>query len=849
MKCIIIGGVAGGATTAARLRRNSEDAEILLIERGHDISYANCGLPYYIGGVIPDRDRLFVQTPANFQNTFGIDVRVRTEAMSIDRSARTVLLRELDSGREYTESYDRLVLSPGAEPVRPPIPGISEPGIFTLRSVTETDAIKSFVDTRFPRHAVIVGAGFIGLEMAENLHLLGIQVTIIEMADQVMSVVDYEMAAEVHQHLKTRNVEFYLRDGVASFARTGERLSVTLKSGRSIETDMVVLSIGVRPESQLAKQAGLGVGQTGGIVVDKYLATTDPNIYAVGDAIEFPHPITGKPTITYLAGPANKQGRIAADNVAFGNTRTYSGAIATAIAKVFDITVASTGLSEKSLKRDGVPYQCVITHSSSHAGYYPDARPMTIKTVFAPDTGRLLGAQIVGYEGVDKRIDLFASVLRVGGTVEDLGEIEHAYAPPYSSAKDPVNIAGFVAENVLTGKSRHIQWHEITECNFTDLHLVDVRTPEEHALGSIESAVNIPLQEIRSRLDELPRDEMIVLFCGVGLRAYTAERILRQHGFTNVFNLSGGYKTYEVATQRQDNEDIFEKDIIWKDDNIYQATPKPDGAGRESAVVADIPAAVEHFVLKVDASGLQCPGPIMKLKTEMDKLAIGAELEETATDPGFARDVQSWCKMTGNALVSLEEDAGRIKAHIRREDGNGISAKRANAGPAHAGAVQTVDDSAHGTTLVVFSDSLDRALASFVIANGAAASGKTVTMFFTFWGLSIIKKSETVSVRKDLMGRMFGWMLPANSRRLGLSKINFGGVGPKLMRARMKAQHVAPLEEMITSAREAGVRLVACQMSMGIMGVTREELIDGVEIGGVATYLEHAGESRVNLFV
>jgi len=830
MKCIIIGGVAGGATTAARLRRNDENAEILLIERGTDISYANCGLPYYIGGVISERDRLFVQTPAGFMRNFAIEARVRTEAVSIDRAQHTVTLRDLASGREYVESYDKLVLSPGAEPVRPPIPGINEQGIFTLRSVVETDAIKAYMNEHRPRRAVIVGAGFIGLEMAENLHAAGMHVTIVEMADQVMNVVDYEIAAEIHQHLKTKNVEFYLRDGVASFAKNGQRLTLTLKSGRKVDADMVILSIGVRPESRLAREAGLDIGATGGIIVNNRLLTNDPDIYAVGDAIEFPHRVTGKPTITYLAGPANKQARIAADNIAFGNTRTYRGAIGTAIAKVFDVTAASTGLSEKQLKKDGESYQCVITHSSSHAGYYPDAKPMTIKTIFEPETGKLLGAQIVGFEGVDKRIDLFAAVLHNAGTVYDLGEIEHAYAPPYSSAKDPVNIAGFVAENVLTGKSRHLQWHDVTACNFSEIHLVDVRTPEEFALGTIEGAVNIPVYELRDRVGEIPRDITVVVFCGVGMRAYVAERMLRQRGFENIYNLSGGYKTYEAATQKQGNEDIFANDVIWKDDHIYQASPELEHSA--SAPVADKRPALN--MVRVDASGLQCPGPVLKLKQELDKIAVGDSLEEIATDPGFARDVESWCRMTGNTLVALEQAGANVRAVVKRE---------AAKAPARGAAVL------NGTTLVVFSDSLDRALATFVIANGAASAGRDVTLFFTFWGLSIIKRTTHEPVRKDLMGRMFGWMLPRSSERLSLSKINFAGVGPKLMRARMKSQNIASLEEMIATAREQGVHLVACQTSMDMMGVKKEELIEGVDIAGVATYLEHAGESQVNLFV
>jgi NADPH-dependent 2,4-dienoyl-CoA reductase/sulfur reductase-like enzyme/rhodanese-related sulfurtransferase len=579
MKYLIIGGVAGGATTAARLRRNDESAEIIIVERGDHISYANCGLPYYIGGVIRDRERLFVQSPENFMRTFRIEVRVKTEALAVSPAAHSVLLKNLATQEEYEESYDKLVLSPGAEPVKPPIPGISDSRIFTLRSVPETDAIKEFVDEKSPKRAVIVGAGFIGLEMAENLHERGIYVTIVEMAEQVMNVVDYEIAAEVHQHLKTKNVEFYLRDGVASFEQEDGRLVVRLQSGRRLQTDLVILSIGVRPESKLAREAGLTVGKTGGIKVDKYMRTSEPDIYAVGDAVEFVSPITGKPSITYLAGPANKQGRIAADNIAFGDTRVYNGAIATAIAKVFDVTVASTGASEKTLKQEGIPYAVTMTHSSSHAGYYPDAKAMSIKTIFSPEDGRLLGAQIVGYEGVDKRIDLFATVLRNGGTVYDLGELEHAYAPPYSSAKDPVNIAGFVAENVLMSKSRHIQWHQILQCDMNELFLLDVRTPAEFENGTIEGAVNIPNYELRDRLSEVPKNKAVVVFCGIGLRAYMSERVLRQSGFSDVYNLSGGYKTYSTATQKQSNEDIFEHDVIWKDDNIYQVDPEGLGRG------------------------------------------------------------------------------------------------------------------------------------------------------------------------------------------------------------------------------------------------------------------------------
>ncbi len=846
MKIVIVGGVAGGATTAARLRRIAEHAEILILERGSHISYANCGLPYYIGGAISDRDRLFVQTPENFKQNFNINVRVRHEVLSIDRESQTVAVRDLDAGSEYTEAYDYLVLSPGAEPVRPPIPGIQDEAIFTLRSVPETDAIKGFVDQRSPRKAVIIGAGFIGLEMAENLHDRGLFVTIVEMANQVMNVVDSDIAAMVHQHLKTKNVEFYLQDGVSAFERDDDGLEVVLQSGRRIPADLVILSIGVRPEGRLAKDAGLTIGQTGGIKVDRYLRTSDERIFALGDAVEYEHPITGSPVITYLAGPANKQGRICANNIAFGPKQEYRGSIGTAIAKVFDLTVATTGASEKLLLREGMEHKSVVTHGSSHAGYYPEALPITIKTIFDPNNARLLGAQVVGYDGVDKRIDLLASVIRAGGTIFDLTEIEHAYAPPYSSAKDPVNIAGFVAENVYTGRSRHVQWHSLLSCNFDELMLIDVRTPEEFALGSIDGAVNIPTYELRSRLDELPRDKTLVVFCGIGLRAYHSEQVLRQSGFPDVYNLSGGYKTYELAAQKQSNEDIWTGDVIGKDDNIYRAVPGHTGTQAQSdhnvwdsghGASAPVSAAVSIPVVQLDASGLQCPGPIMKLRKAVDAAVPGTIIEEAATDPGFARDVESWCRMTGNQLLELQKDGVKSLARIRvGNQGNS---------PATAGAASV----GNGATMVVFSDDMDRALASMVLANGAASAGKDVTLFFTFWGLSILKKQHKPRVKKDLMGRMFSAMLPGNTGKLKLSKMNFAGMGPAMMRSRMKQQNVDSLESMMAAAMESGVKLVACQMSMDIMGVKAEELIDGVDIGGVATYMERAHDSRVNLFI
>ena len=817
MKYLIVGGVAGGATTAARLRRMDEQSQIVMFERGEHVSYANCGLPYYIGGTIAEREKLFLQTPQSFNARFNVDVRVNAEVVAINRNEKTVTVKNLASGEEYVENYDKLVLSPGAEPVRPPLPGIDTEGIFTLRNVTDTDRIKRYVTENSIKRAVVVGAGFIGLEMAENLHQLGALVSIVEMSEQVMTPLDYSMASIVHQHLKTKNVEFYLKEAVTAFRKENGQIVVSLKSGRELKAELVILSIGVRPDNKLAKDAGLDIGVTGGIKVNEHLQTSDADIYAVGDAIEYINPITQKPTITYLAGPANRQGRICADNIVFGNRIAYKGSIATAIAKVFDITVGSTGVAGKTLKREGIPYLESTTHSASHAGYYPGAIPMSIKIMYAPETGKLYGAQVVGYDGTDKRLDMLATVIKNNGTIHDLVDIEHAYAPPYSSAKDPVNIAGYVAENILAGKMRPVYWRQLIGDDAKEFFLLDVRTKEENALGTIPGAVNIPVDSLRQHLNEIPKDKKIAVFCAVGLRGHVASRILMQNGFSEVYNLSGGYKTYQTAVQKQSNEDIYANLTIEKDDHIYQKTPK-----------------IKVQTLKVDACGLQCPGPIMKLKKSFDDAQAGDMVEITSTDPGFARDVQSWCNSTGNRLVSLTNEKGVVTAIAEK---------------AEAKATAPAAISPKNKTLIVFSDDLDRALASFVLANGAAATGHKVTMFFTFWGLNVIKKQQKPAVTKDIMGRMFGWMMPSSSRKLKLSKMHMGGMGTAMMRNEMKRKGIDSLESLIQQAIDNGVEFIACQMSMDVMGVKKEELLDNVEVGGVATYMERAENAGVNLFI
>ena len=657
MKIIIIGGVAGGATTAARIRRVDETAEIILLEKGKHISYANCGLPYYIGGVIEEREKLFVQTPEAFSTRFRVDVRTENEVIFIDRKKKTVTVRQ-SSEDTYEESYDKLLISTGASPVRPPLPGIDLPGIFTLRNVTDTDRIKEYINSHSPRKAVVVGAGFIGLEMAENLHAQGAKGSIVEMGNQVMAPIDFSMASLVHQHLMDKGVNLYLEQAVASFEREGKGLKVTFKNGQSISADIVILSIGVRPETSLARAAELTIGPAGGIAVNDYLQTSDEAIYAIGDAIEYRHPITGKPWLNYLAGPANRQGRIVADNI-LGAKIPYEGSIGTSIAKVFDMTVASTGLPGKRLRLEGIDYMSSTIHPASHAGYYPDAMPMSIKITFDKQTGRLYGGQIVGYDGVDKRIDGLALVIKHQGTVYDLMKVEQAYAPPFSSAKDPVAIAGYVAEDMITGKTNPVYWRELRDIEMENKFLLDVRTQDEFALGSLPGAVNIPLDELRDRMSELPKDRMIYTFCAVGLRGYLAYRILTQHGFDKVRNLSGGLKTYRAATApiviHQENEDQTDE----------SPSPQEKTLSSEPSAAPAIPVAAAKTI-RVDACGLQCPGPILKMKKTMDGLASGERVEITATDPGFPRDAAAWCSSTGNQLISKEASGGKSVVIIEK---------------------------------------------------------------------------------------------------------------------------------------------------------------------------------------
>lgn len=808
MKHLIIGGVAGGATAAARIRRIDEQAEIILLEKGPHISYANCGLPYYIGGVIAHREKLFVQTPEAFGQQFNVDVRICSEAIAIHPEKKTVTVRKADDSC-YEEGYDRLLLSPGATPVRPPLKGIDLEGIFTLRNVEDTDRIKSYLQEHEVKSAVVVGGGFIGLEMAENLQEAGAKVSIVEMANQVMAPIDFSMASYVHRHLTDKGVDLYLEKGVDHFEQVDHRIRVCLANGENLDADLVLLSIGVRPSTHLATEAGIRVGR--GIQVDEYLETSVPDIFAVGDAIEYPHPVTGENWLNYLAGPANRQARIVADNMVRGKQEKYEGSIGTAIAKVFDLTVATTGLPAKRLKQAGIAYASSTTVSAAHAGYYPGSFRLTTKLTFAPQTGRLLGAQCVGNDGVDKRIDQIALIIKQGGTVQDLIRIEQAYAPPFSSAKDPIAIAGYVAHNIIIGAMPAIYWRDIDNLDRNKTLLLDVRTPSEYELGTIQGAINIPLEKLRERLNELPKDKDIVVFCAVGLRGYLAIRILQGHGFKNVCNLSGGYQIYALATAP-----ITNKATLKQQPEVN--TTKPCIS-----------------TLKIDACGLQCPGPIMKLKNAMDQAQTGERIEVVATDAGFSRDAEAWCQTTGNSLITKTIKNGYHTVVIEKKDPQETT--------------PNATGNSKNKTLIMFSDDLDKALATFVLANGAAATGHKVSIFFTFWGLNVIKRERKPKVKKDIFGKMFSWMLPKSSQSLHLSKMSMLSIGDRLMRHIMRKKNISSLEDLRDQARANGVEFIACQMSMDMMGIDKNELIDGVSIGGVATYMQRAEDANVNLFI
>lgn len=817
MKIVIVGGVAGGASAAARARRLDEHAEIIVFERGAHVSFANCGLPYHIGGAIKERDALLLQTPRSLQAMLNLEVRVGSEVVGIDREGKTVTVKTLETGATCTESYDKLVLCPGAAPIRPELPGVDLPGIHVLRNVSDMDAIKAAVDGG-AGHAVVIGGGYIGVEMAENLVERGVTVDLVEMADQLMPPLDREMARDLEKHMAWKGVRLHLGSAAAAFRDAGcKRLKVELVDGTTLVTDFVVLAVGVRPDSSLAVSAGLEIGARGGIKVNESLQTSDPDIYAAGDAIEVVHSVTGEHMQIPLAGPANRQGRSVADHI-YGRKGAYTDTKGTAVVKVFDMTAGGTGAIEKTLKRAGVPYDKVYLHPSGHAGYYPGTAPMHVKVLYAPDSGKLLGAQVVGYDGIDKRLDVFATALCAGMTVYDLKELELAYAPPYGSAKDAVNMAGLVASNVLDGDLELWNPEDFPEKTAGGV-ILDVRSPQEYETWHVPGAVNIPVSRLRDSLEKLPKDRPIYTYCRVGFRSYLAYRLLKQRGFEQVASLSGGTMTF----------------CSYHGSDVCSGQPEPVAISYAEAETAAAPKA--GVSVDLDLCGLQCPGPIHELNAAMAKLNVGDTLTAKASDPGFAADGPMWAKRLGHEVLDVQADGPTVTVKLRKGSGRPCSVAAAGKMPLNK------------KTMVVFSGDLDKVLASFIIANGAASMGNEVTMFFTFWGLNALRKSGPQAAGKGIIDRMFGWMLPKGANALKLSQMHMAGMGTAMMKHVMKSKRVDSLPSLMQMAREAGVKLVACTMSMDVMGIKREELIDGIEYGGVAAFLGESDEANMTLFV
>ncbi len=834
-KILIVGGVAGGATVAARLRRLSEEDQIIMFERDEFISFANCGLPYYIGDVITDREDLLVQTVEGMSQRFNLDIRNFSEVVDINRAAKKVTVKNTKSGVSYDESFDVLILSPGAKPIQPPIEGLKEAdNLFVLRNIPDTDRIYNYIKETKPKTATVIGGGFIGVEMAENLTDRGIKVTLVEKLPQVMAPIDFEMAQLVHEELNANGVRLVLGDGLSKFTDKGHKIH--LESGNVVDADMVIFSIGVAPENTLAKAGKLGIGPRGHIMVNEYLETFEEDgktvvkdVYALGDAVQVKDYITGHDTAIALAWPANRQARVLADYIHGDKNSKYNGSMGTSVLKVFNLTVSATGNNERSLKMKNIPYVAIHAHRGNHAGYYPGASNIALKLMYNPETLEILGAQAVGQEGTEKRIDVLATAIKGKIKVTELSDLELAYAPPYSSAKDPVNVLGYIAENLINGYYTMVHSDAIDEMTKNGMTFLDVRTPLEFSTGHVPGAINMEVDKLRELVSGLKvkKSDPIAVICGVGLRAHVATMILRNLGYTNLHNLSGGMKTYNTR-----NYGINSACPSEMHDHVehIEVTDTGDVVGhpKSSGVHSDTPKQI------VDASGLQCPGPLLATYKAVGALKDGEAVQVISTDMGFAKDVESWCQTNGHTLVNLNREGGKVVADI-------IKGKRAKVDGA------TVNQ--ENATIVLFSGELDKALASMIIAQGAAAQGKTVTIFFTFWGLNALRRTNHVPVKKTLVESMFGMMMPRGSTKLPLSNMNMLGAGKAMIEGVMKQKNVDSLPLMMKSAQEMGVKFIACNMSMDLMGIQEAELIDGVELGGVATYISANENVGTTLFI
>ena len=831
MKLVVIGGVAAGMSTAARARRLDESAEIIVLEKSHHVSFANCGLPYHIGGVIKERDRLLLQTPQSLKESLNLDVRTSHEVLTIDSKKKRVKVQDLESGKTYFETYDTLAYCPGAEAVKPPIAGMDLESVFVLRRIGDMDQIKAKVDAELERQvarergevrAVVVGAGYIGLEMAENLAHIGVKVTVVELSDQILPPIDKEMSIPVENHLRSRGVKLKLSTAAAAIQQSGNELKVELNSGEVENCDLVIMSAGVRPATALAKTAGIELGPKGGIKVSAGMQTSVPDIYAAGDCVETPHTVLDGNYLNPLAGPANRQGRVAAENI-MGRKTKYRSTQGTSIVKVFDMVAGGTGATEKQLKQLGVKFHKVHVHPTGHAGYYPGTSTMHIKVLF-DSKGKILGAQACGYDGIDKRLDVLATALRSAGTVFDLEDLELSYAPPFGSAKDPVNMAGFVASNVLRGDITLWYAEDYPEAT-SGAEFVDVRTKDEYDIWHIPGAINVPLDTIRDALAGWDRKKKIRLYCGVGFRSYLAYRALVQSGFSDVATLSGGSTTFR-----------YHHEITHETEDI----PGPTLNYAETESLFRKPVSVTGLNVEIDCTGLACPGPIMKLSETVKSLQPGDEVTITVSDPGFVADGPAWAKRNGHEIVALEPHGSGFKATIRK-GGAGALVAAQSASPGSTGPSKT--------SFVVFSGDLDKQIAAFIIANGALAMGEEVSMFFTFWGLNSLRRKNPPRRQKKAMEKMFSAMMPSGPDALKLSQMHMAGAGTAMIKNVMKQHNVQSLPDLMGAARENGARLIACTMTMDLLGIAPSDLIENVEFGGVAAFLGEAAESHNTLFI
>ena len=807
-KVLIIGGVAGGASTATRLRRLDENLEIIILEKGEYVSFANCGLPYHIGDVIQNRESLLVQTPESLKARFNLDVRVNSEVIEVNGGDKKVRVKTRD-GEEYEENFDFLVLAPGAKPLFPPIKGIENKKIFTLRNINDMDKIKFEIKNKAIKKAVVVGGGYVGIETAENLKHLGIDTTLVEAAPHILAPFDSEISNILEYELVNNGIELMTSEKVVEFQEDGNEIIIKLESGKSVTTDMVILSIGVSPDTKFLQGSGINLGERGHILVNENLETNIDGVYALGDSILVKNYITNQDVAIPLAGPANRQGRIVAGNIV-GRNEKYKGSLGTAIIKIFGLTGASTGLNERSLKQLNITYEKIYLHPNNHAAYYPGASPISIKALYNKESREILGAQAVGISGVDKFIDVMATSIKFKATIDDLAELELAYAPPFLSAKSPANMLGFIGQNIEDDLLEQVFMEDLKKYDEKETIILDVREELELINGKLKNSINIPLSELRKRYTELPKDKEIWTYCAVGLRGYLATRFLIQNAY-KVKNLAGGIKSEEKVIIKPQEESSLTKE---SDNNIEKE---------------------EDYL---DLSGLSCPGPLVKIKEKIDKLQGNEKLKVKVSDPGFYNDIQAWSKVTKNSLLSLDKKDGLTYATLQKGQTPKVIEKNQE---------NVIIEDNSNMTMVVFSGDLDKAIAAFIIANGALTMGKKVTMFFTFWGLSILKKKNLS--KKGFIEKMFAMMLPKNSQDLPVSKMNFFGIGAKMIRSVMKKKNIMSLEELIKKAIDSGVNITACNMSMDVMGISEEELIDGINYGGVGQYLGEAEKSNNNLFI